>query len=300
MDKKLLANQLDLFHAIFDKSCDAIVIVDAEFRVRYWSKSAESLFGYQAETVVGKELNELITPTRNRQTIRRAFADYQSRGHSHLLRRVHEVKALCENKTEIWVDISLTDIRVDEEMWLLAIIRSAEARKQKEKILAKAAATDSLSGLSNRSEFQRQLELNQGFPIALAIVDIDHFKQINDQHGHPVGDEAIQTVASILHQSFGKALCVARLGGDEFGVILQVDSEVDLESKFESFKQDLEQSSFGEQKLKLEASIGVAIANENSTPRSLLTTADHCLYQAKREGRNRVVVSIDETDEAND
>ncbi len=295
MDIKLLATQIELFHAIFDKSCDAIVVVDTDFNVRYWSESAERLFGYSAASIVGKDLNEHVTPDRFRQGVYDSFADYQAHGTGNLLGRIHEVQLCQSDGTEFWADLSLTDIRVEGQKWLLAIIRDAESRKERELKLQHAASTDSLSGIPNRSEFQSRLEENLGEEISLAIIDVDQFKLINDEHGHPVGDEAIQHVSAILKEMFDDAICFARLGGDEFGVILGVTQETLVKERFQKLLQRLVQSEFSDSALQITASVGVAISSEESTARSLLTNADKALYQSKQGGRNRVTVVADST-----
>lgn len=295
MDINLHATQLELFHAIFDKSCDAIVIVDEQRLVRYWSQSATELFGFDAATMVGSDANTRITPLRFRDYVQSEWKVYQETGHSPALGKVLEAVAATESGEEIWVEFSLTEIQVENKRWILAIIRDVKSRKRRETELEQAAKTDSLSGLANRSEFQIQLEDNAARLLAVAIIDVDEFKQINDQHGHPVGDEAIRHVAAVLREVFPDAICVARLGGDEFGVIVSSEGNNDLNSRFEVLLKQISSSEYSHRSLSLTISIGVCRGIPGSTPRSLLTAADQAMYASKKAGRDQVTIVEDFT-----
>lgn len=295
MDINLLATQLELFDAIFDKSVDAIVIVDAQRQVRYWSRSAEKLFGFDAATVMGADLNEFITPNRFRNHVRGEWENYQTNARSPFLGKVLEALAVTASGAEIWVEFSLTEIRVDNQRWMMAIIRDVKSRKRRESELEKATKTDSLSGLANRSEFQIQLEANTAGSLAVAIIDVDEFKQINDRYGHPIGDQAIQHVSDVMKEVFPDAICLARLGGDEFGVILSSQDDVILRSRFEMLLRRISGSDYSCRNLSLTISIGVCRGRPGSTPRSLLTAADQAMYASKKAGRNQVTDVEDRT-----
>ena len=221
------------------------------------------------------------------------WQNYQDTGGSFALGKVFEALAVTACGREIWVEFSLTEIRVEDERWILAIIRDAKSRKRRESELEKAAKTDSLSGLANRSEFQIQLEAHAHHSLAMAIINVDKFKQINDEHGHPVGDDAIQHVSKILREDFPDAICIARLGGDEFGVLLSGQDNDDLGSRFENLLKRFSGSDYSHRNLSLTTSIGVCRGIAGSTPRSLLTAADKAMYASKQAGRNRVTVVDD-------
>jgi diguanylate cyclase (GGDEF)-like protein/PAS domain S-box-containing protein len=293
MDIHLQATQLELFHAIFDKSCDAIVIVDAQHRIRYWSQSAGLLFGYDSATVIGTDVNQWVTPKRFRKLVDRQWQDYQQTGCSPVLGKVLEALAATASRGEIWVEFSLTEIHVENERWILAIVRDVKSRKRRESELEKAAKTDSLSGLANRSEFQIQLEANPSDRLAVAILDVDLFKQINDLHGHPIGDEAIQHVAAVLKDVFSDAICLARLGGDEFGILVSNQESRELNSRFEELLSRISGSAYSQRNLSLTISIGVCRGVSGSKPRTLLTAADKAMYASKNAGRNRVTIVDD-------
>ncbi|AVP95709.1 hypothetical protein C7S18_00210 [Ahniella affigens] len=161
------------------------------------------------------------------------------------------------------------------------------------------AFVDGLTGLPNRRALDETLDRLSG-TFAIAMVDVDHFKQFNDTHGHAAGDVVLREVAALLHkQSRGKAF---RYGGEEF-CLLYVDGQVDhamdgcesartaLESKPIRVRSPNAQGKPGKPKdVKVTASLGLAQRTEKrKQPREVLQAADKALYKAKGQGRNRVV-----------
>jgi diguanylate cyclase (GGDEF)-like protein len=126
--------------------------------------------------------------------------------------------------------------------------------------------------------------------LAVAMLDIDHFKRINDSHGHDVGDAAIAAVAKLLNKSYRGTDLVARMGGEEF-CVLAVNTGSPAEV-FERFRQEVEAMEIplrGGDDLRMTISIGVTTRVDGSLD-SMINDADKALYEAKQGGRNRVVV----------
>jgi diguanylate cyclase (GGDEF)-like protein len=160
-----------------------------------------------------------------------------------------------------------------------------------------ACETDDLTGLLRRRPFFQQWQalleecrkLNED--CGVIVIDIDHFKRINDTHGHPAGDEVLKRVASMLQQYQTPHCIVSRIGGEEFAIGIQ-GSEEDVKTVAERIRRDAEglriRSSSGAP-LQCTLSAGVASASHvgYDAPR-LLQSADQALYQAKNTGRNRV------------
>ncbi|QLC74298.1 GGDEF domain-containing protein [Pseudomonas sp. LPB0260] len=159
-----------------------------------------------------------------------------------------------------------------------------------------AATLDSLTRVFNRNAFTRLLEqtLNgdhQG--VALVMLDIDHFKQFNDQYGHPLGDRVLQTIGQLLRDTLPPRAMAARYGGEEFCIILRECFDLEsagafaeqLRLKIQSLRIKVRRT---DQVLdSITASFGFALAEAGDTVESLLTRADDALYQAKRNGRNQ-------------
>jgi len=158
-----------------------------------------------------------------------------------------------------------------------------------------AAFTDHLTGLANRRRFERQLEREvartrrYGHPFCLLVLDIDHFKLVNDTYGHEGGDEALRRLGHVLQTGTRGVDTAARIGGEEFGIILtETDFEHGLEVA-ERLRKTISETDIPEAG-HITVSIGLAeFAEPLRDGRELYASADAALYEAKRRGRDRVV-----------
>ncbi|MGL4488350.1 MAG: GGDEF domain-containing protein [Rhizobiaceae bacterium] len=162
--------------------------------------------------------------------------------------------------------------------------------------LEHAALTDALTGMQNRRYFDDALkEYLEEFrriekPIGLIVLDLDHFKMVNDTHGHDVGDEVLRQVAGCLKNFTRYHDIAARIGGEEFAVVAP---NMDLEG-LNKFAERIRRAvsdlviQSGNVRLKVTTSIGIATWDTIESPDSFYRRADRMLYQAKREGRNKV------------
>ena len=186
--------------------------------------------------------------------------------------------------------------------WLL--VRELRLRQRAERELAALASTDPLTGLANRRMLDKTLDLEwrraqrSGSPLSLIMIDIDHFKAFNDNHGHQAGDEALRQVAQTIKANVRRpADLAARYGGEEFAVVL---TETDaagtrlLAEKIRSAVEQMEPANPGTPKLTVSLGACTRYAKPGDDPEQLLRTADKALYQAKKRGRNRVM-DINET-----
>lgn len=169
--------------------------------------------------------------------------------------------------------------------------------KERSKTLEAAALTDPLTGTHNRRFFDEALrQYIEEFerikrPLGLILIDLDHFKAINDSHGHDTGDEVLRAVAFCLFEVTRFHDVVARIGGEEFAIIVPNLALDELRRFAEKLRQEISRVSLpvGEGRLGVTASIGIAVAGPGDQPGSLSKRADVKLYQAKQTGRNRVV-----------
>lgn len=183
--------------------------------------------------------------------------------------------------------------QVREEGKLRAMTVSLSARSQ---TLEQAALTDGLTGMQNRRYFDDALrEYLQEFrridrPVGLMILDLDHFKQVNDTHGHDVGDEVLRAVATCLRGMTRYHDVVARLGGEEFAVVTP-NMDVELLARFaERIRKAIANLSImsGNVRLKVTTSVGLAVWDHKESAEDFYRRADRQLYEAKKQGRNRV------------
>jgi diguanylate cyclase (GGDEF)-like protein len=163
------------------------------------------------------------------------------------------------------------------------------------------AAIDPLTRIANRGTFDRTLKRmieqarKNGSSLTLAMIDVDHFKKVNDTYGHPIGDRVLLCTAEWLRSSFRQTDFVARYGGEEFAAILTNTDLGHAERRFIQVLKDIASRSYefeqdGQHKsVRFTVSCGVAQWSEKDTEIDLIARADHALYEAKQKGRNRVV-----------
>ena len=170
-------------------------------------------------------------------------------------------------------------------------------RKATEEALAIQAATDSLTGVSNRGEFDRAFAalvntaIEKGEVLTVCVCDLDRFKQINDAHGHPAGDRVLAGFGSLLRRNVRECDSIWRVGGDEFVLALPDTSKHQARWLIERVRAELEIATFSTdagKEFQLSCSFGVAqLEDHHGNSSDLFSEADRSLYQAKHMGRNR-------------
>ena len=164
--------------------------------------------------------------------------------------------------------------------------------------LEEQATTDGLTGLVNHRTFQERLSIMLGraerhqMHVSFILTDIDHFKKVNDTHGHPTGDQVLKRVALILKDSARKIDIVARYGGEEFALVLEGTDRAGARQLAERIRQEVgaQTHDSAQGPFKATLSLGVAVYPEDGkTKQELISHADQALYAAKHNGRNRTV-----------
>jgi diguanylate cyclase (GGDEF)-like protein len=184
--------------------------------------------------------------------------------------------------------------------WLPLAVKERSQAEQRASDLQTLAAIDFLTGIYNRRQFEAlaraELARCQRYmrPLSVLMIDIDHFKAVNDRLGHAAGDRVLQNVASICRAEKRDSDIIARIGGEEFAVMLPETTETAALQFAERLRNQVRDSApmiFGE-KVSVTISIGVAGATIRTAGiETLLRQADRALYEAKRSGRDRVVLS---------
>jgi diguanylate cyclase (GGDEF)-like protein len=222
-----------------------------------------------------------------------------------LAARINHIRAEKVNAQQAALDAQaqlVVNLRESEQVLEQRVAQRTELLEQANRLLSAMSITDDLTGIANRRHFEDALAAEWkrmqrlGQPLALAMIDIDWFKKYNDHYGHQAGDACLVAVAGVLAASIGRSGdLVARYGGEEFVFIApatQVSNALAMGQKIcdALSAKDLPhvQSAFG----RVTASIGVAaiVPSEEGGAALLLKHADEALYQAKAEGRNRVVL----------
>lgn len=276
-------NQLpaQLFREIVDTTDNPVVIFTRNGLQKYTNHSAQSLFGPI------KNVFDLICDSDAGNGLKDQI-DCNHKNQQLVLRHQLEVKILCEDQTERSFEMSWREIENTPD-YIIAIFRNIDSEKERHHELHRQAVTDFLSGLPNRRQFRVIMDSQTGQDVCLAILDVDNFKQINDVHGHLLGDRAIRLVAQQLMESFGDAICLSRMGGDEFCALIRQTDVQTAEQRFEEFRQCISQLHLTEEGCGLTVSIGVANSFPDWNWHELMARADRALYQAKDCGRNQVV-----------
>lgn len=244
--------------------------------------------------VVGHKMTELVTPE-----FRDAFDSLNKRvnqGESGTL----EFEIVGLKGTHRWLDthaVPMRDVK-GQITGLLAVTRDITARKRVDQELKRLAQIDSLTNLANRRHFMELAEqelsrtLRYGGPLSVLMLDLDHFKNINDTYGHKIGDLVLQKFGGLVRQTLRDVDAVGRVGGEEFAVVLpQTDGEHALEvaERLCRLTADTAVALDQGRPLHFTVSIGLTtLAGANSNIDTLLGQADQALYEAKNSGRNRV------------
>lgn len=161
--------------------------------------------------------------------------------------------------------------------------------------LANKASRDQMTGLLNRESFKERVEMLRLMPEAgtLLIIDADHFKRINDRFGHLTGDDALIRITCAIKSALRKDDVIGRIGGEEFGAFLIGADIKEAMRVAQRIRGAVELVDFvvpGDQRIPLTVSVGGAICNGGVGLSQLMRKADGCLYEAKRAGRNRVII----------
>ncbi|WP_109109338.1 diguanylate cyclase [Azospirillum sp. TSO35-2] len=304
MARKRLEEQLRLseerLQGIIGLAQDAILTTDENLNITLFNRAAESLFGYDADSILGRPLSLLI-PERFRidhETHITAFSTSEMQAQVMTNRR--EVMGLTRDGGEFPAEVSIAKLHHARGLLFTAVIRDVSERKRVESELRRMATTDPLTGLSNRRRFMELAETEMarlrryGRPVSVLMLDIDRFKAINDHHGHAAGDQALVRLADVCRSELRDTDHVGRLGGEEFAIILP---ETGLSSAVEVAERLRQRLALADMplaggSLRMTVSIGVAVCDgEDTSIERALGRADRAMYEAKTLGRNRVMVS---------
>jgi diguanylate cyclase (GGDEF)-like protein len=194
-----------------------------------------------------------------------------------------------------WIDFLRSEIRLAAMLGLLYILATVKDRllvaNQQAERMEVLARTDVLTGLPNRLALSEHLEeaISSPHDLYVVLMDIDHFKNINDQYGHAVGDRVLQEVAKRLRERMRKNDVLGRWGGEELLVLMRGDNTEDIVQAVERLREEIALWPFVSVGM-VSASFGIAQGIEGDNPHTLLNRADMALYRAKHSGRNRVEI----------
>lgn len=292
------------FRHLFENSPVACLLANQHGEIQLINPACASLFGYRVEELRGQSV-ELLMPAEARAEHATRMAGFFAAPRERLLGVSRDLFGQRRDGVKLQIEIGVTPIRLGGEPLALATINDLSTRKAYEQALLAMSRTDGLTGIANRRHFDQVLadewrRLRRGKQgAALLMIDIDHFKALNDRHGHLVGDETLRMVGKALKQQLHRpGDFIARYGGEEFVVLLPDTDRDGAMLLAEQMRQAVEQlpavgTSADDPGSGTPISISVGVGHcrdcNDCEAAELLATADRQLYGAKRAGRNRVM-----------
>lgn len=294
----------DRYLALTETVIDAIISIDSNGRIVFCNPTAMKMFGYEHD-LMGKNIT-ILMPARCREAHRKGMNRYMSTGISKIMGNIVEMSGLRKDGTEFPIEMSLSVWRNDGQCFFTGIIRDITERKQMERNLREAnkkleelSIRDDLTYLYNRryacrvleKEFVRAARYHNH--LSCLMIDIDYFKRINDLYGHRFGDKVLVYFSSFLLEMKRYTDIVSRYGGEEFLLILP-DVNMDGAVNFaERLRNTISKLRIGDKEGAIHVVITISVGISSYTKdihcsEELICQADMALYDAKRQGRNRV------------
>ncbi len=276
------------FESIFQLSIDSMVLLDREScTVLDANRAFVTLSGQPLEAVRGRPFIEFLGPS-DRDRFKLALGICGAGG------TLGDVTIEREDGPSVCVDVSVTFLDLYAEHHIFLALKDVTEKREVERQLAEAAVTDGLTGLMNKSSFDRQVAgavrraAQKGDSLTLVMFDLDNFKACNDTHGHQTGDGLLTSLGGLVTQCIRDDTDEGfRIGGDEFAIMLP-SADVEVGARIAERLRSLftRNQVFG-----TTLSIGVAQWKPGLTAKQFIEMADRALYQAKARGKNTVATA---------
>ena len=284
-------SELRLLATVFDTG-QATLITDAEMRIEKVNQAFTDITGYTGDEVIGQTPKLFKSGRHDAAFYRRLWASLHERGHwqGEIWNRNRHGEIY-----PVWQSITAVQDDQGDVRHYVAVFHNISERKRIEQELERQASRDHLTGAYNRRAFdaalrQAMLQAEQaGQPLALLLLDIDHFKAVNDRHGHDLGDRVLQSMARRLGNSLRSSDLLARWGGEEFAILLPGTPLSGAQVFAERLRSRVAERPL--QGLSITVSIGISGFRPGEGSDALLGRADSALYRAKRGGRDSVVIA---------
>ena len=304
-DNMFITASPTLIARLVEESLAAVVIIDEEGRIAYINAAMQTLSGYAAGEVVGQALTGML-PDGVVAQHQEYVSTYISSGKpSTVLGQVRAFAIKHRTGDMIPVEMKALDLGVaDGKRYFGAFMEDLRPRRQMEAdhaaLLARLeheALCDPLTGLGNRRAFGNEATLTVARAqrsqndVTVAVADIDHFKKINDLHGHAVGDSVLAAISAVIRDAARASDFVARIGGEEFGLLLPAATPEKARRVAERIREAVmacQVTTPEGVQVKVTISIGLAQLTNGMELDDALALADGALYEAKNGGRNCV------------
>ena len=284
-----------MVRSVLDSSTDQILQYDPDGRVEYVNDEVARFRGISKHECIGRTLEELGFSAEESRTIRAHVQRVFDEGVGHTFETWHDAPS-----GRRWFEVSVSPVVAGDGTveHVMSDGRDVTSRRATEEELADRASHDRLTGLANREmlsgEVERALASSRRTDqcVGLLLIDLDHFKNVNDSLGHEAGDQLLVAASARFSSVVRAEDLIARLGGDEFVVVLRglagiEEALVQAQRVVEAVRSPLP---IDGRDIYVTASIGVTVSTPDSTGGDLLREADTALYRAKEEGRDRASV----------
>jgi diguanylate cyclase (GGDEF)-like protein/putative nucleotidyltransferase with HDIG domain/PAS domain S-box-containing protein len=298
-----ISSPMPLFEKmLIDNMHDGVLFVDVDCRIVLWNTGIERLTGVSSQAAFGRMfLPSLLDMYNNHQSRIPDDECPVARAIQSGVQSIGRVNIMGRHGRHVAVDLHTIPVRRSDGVMqgatvLLHDASSETSLEERCQALHLQVSKDPLTQVANRAEFDRMLvnfvaaHQESNLPCSLIMSDIDHFKHINDKHGHQAGDAAIITFAALLKSLCRSGDLVARYGGEEFAVLCADCNNASAARKAEMIRRrlsELKHTYLGQKSIT--ASFGVTELQTGDTPETMLRRADRALLQAKDQGRNQVV-----------
>ncbi|MCF6266162.1 MAG: diguanylate cyclase [Desulfuromusa sp.] len=294
----------NFLNTVIESNNNAIISINKNIVIQIYNKSAQTMFGYTKEEMIGKDALNKIIPANLRKAHRLAVINFiKTKKSIGIIDKYHNISAIRKNGEEFPIRIGFGVTIIENDIVIVANIVDISLQKMQDEKLSQQheallyqSTHDALTGLPNRllffERFEQTIKKAKKAKILLAILflDFDHFKEINDSLGHAIGDLLLIEISKkLLNLSLIENNCVSHLGGDSFSIIVEATNNINkitdtANSILSLFQQVIYVQ---EHEFYITCSIGISVYPKDAdTAQTLLRNADSAMYKAKEKGRN--------------
>lgn len=301
ISQRKLEESEDIFRVVFNSVQSAVILIDDQDTVRFFNPAAEHIFGYTSEEILGEKLHRLVVVEEMKQAAHDGLAAFWQTGQGPIINKSQELLARRKDGRIFPAEVFVARVKKDDAYWAVGAVLDITDRKVKEEKLVMLATMDGLTGVFNRRHFlflaEQEVARSKRYnkDLFFLMFDLDHFKEINDTFGHETGDQVLQDFASICTAGLRKADIFGRMGGEEFAALVVEAHEEEALAVAERIRKNFAAKHIIRDDTEKHPSVSIGVSRLDPKTGSLeaaYALADKALYEAKSEGRSRVVMAI--------